>query len=191
MYDSYLVKGDLILPASCPGESLLPSLWHSFALSLSGGEREQKQKYEEMPSEGRPEFVYRDRDIGEEGEETKRRMCESERGWGGEMKESTRKSSGKPGAVSPLILSFCLPVSPGERASERVSAHACTHAQIHNQTAKIIHIHTHCHTHDTPHINILQVLNQRVCHNNSAYQQPLLWPILSFLMYPFLCESLY
>lgn len=56
MYEAYLVKGDRVLPASCHGGSLLPSLWHSFSLSLSGGEagrvregsKKKIQKYEEM-----------------------------------------------------------------------------------------------------------------------------------------------
>ena len=96
MYEAYLAKGDLVLPAFCPGESLLPLLWHSFALSLSGGERESKSirrgrkggdesrhtdmEYEEMACKSRAELVNRGKDTGEEGKETKRKMCESERG---------------------------------------------------------------------------------------------------------------
>lgn len=80
MYEAYLVKGDQVLPASCPGGSLLPSLWHSFSLSLSGGEagrvREERkkeiQKYEEMACKRKKaKVVCRDRDTEEESEETK------------------------------------------------------------------------------------------------------------------------
>lgn len=97
MHEAYLVKGDQVLPASCPGESLLPSLWHSFALSLSGGEAEaerekqrkrerrgegskSREKYEEMACKNRADLEYRGRDTGEEGEETKKEMRESGRG---------------------------------------------------------------------------------------------------------------
>lgn len=43
IHEAYPVKGDLVLLASCPGESLLPSLWHSFALSLSGKEKRETE----------------------------------------------------------------------------------------------------------------------------------------------------
>lgn len=44
MHKAYPAKGGPVQPASSPGESLLPWLWHSFALSLSGKERRERER---------------------------------------------------------------------------------------------------------------------------------------------------
>lgn len=117
MYEAYLVKGDRVLPASCHGGSLLPSLWHSFSLSLSGGEagrvregsKKKIQKYEEMACKRKKaKVICRDRDTGEESEETKpknNRTCESAGGWVREGDESINTKTWKCFTLDTVMLS--------------------------------------------------------------------------------------
>lgn len=117
MYEAYLVKGDRVLPASCHGGSLLPSLWHSFSLSLSGGEagrvregsKKKIQKYEEMACKRKKaKVICRERDTGEESEETKpknNRTCESAGGWVREGDESINTKTWKCFTLDTVMLS--------------------------------------------------------------------------------------
>lgn len=77
IYETHLVKGDPVPPAFFPAESLLPSLWHSFALSLSGGGEKEADK--EMECKDRAKLVKHSRDTCEEVKLKKRGKCEKVR----------------------------------------------------------------------------------------------------------------
>lgn len=71
MCEAYLVKGDLVRPVSCLGGNP-PSLWHSFALSLSGETgRHRIMKKRRVTTHA--ESQYRSKDTGEEVKEGKRK----------------------------------------------------------------------------------------------------------------------
>lgn len=107
----YLAKADLVLPASCPEENLLPSLWHSFALPLSAVEKGEQRFSGEQQSMWKwhikSEYLYavpKTRGKRVKQHQTERVNAKVERK---KMKvDTTLKCPGKPRAGSPLALSF-------------------------------------------------------------------------------------
>lgn len=117
MYEAYLVKGDRVLPASCHGGSLLPSLWHSFSLSLSGGEagrvregsKKKIQKYEEMAckrKKSQSDMPWQRHRGGERRDKPENnRTCESAGGWVREGDESINTKAWKCFTLDTVMLS--------------------------------------------------------------------------------------